>query len=155
MCRASDAAMTWWRKPIDRLRGGALGIAETAVAATLAWVIATRVVGHPQPFFAPAAALIVLMQARGQRWRRAVEVLLGVAGGVLVADLVAQALGRHQTLTILVVVLLALLVSVALGQGPVFTVQAAVSGLYVAVVPPTSSSIIPFRFVDAFVGGAV
>ncbi|MEK8105483.1 FUSC family protein [Micromonospora sp. M12] len=77
-----------------RLRHGWRPVVEATLAATVAWLLATRLLGHPQPFFAPAAALIVLGQARGQRIRRAVEVVLGVAAGVLVADLVVQALGR-------------------------------------------------------------
>jgi uncharacterized membrane protein YgaE (UPF0421/DUF939 family) len=80
----------WLRISIGRLRQGWLVVVESTAAATVAWLVDTRFIGHPQPFFAPAAALIVLAQLRGQRTRRAVEVILGVAGGVLVADVVAQ-----------------------------------------------------------------
>lgn len=143
------------RNAVARIRQRALPIAEMAVAATLAWVIDTNLVGHPAPFFAPATALIVLGQTRGHRWRRAAEVVLGVAGGVLVADLVAKALGTHNWWTILVIVVLPLLVAAAVGASTVFTIQAAVSALYVAVIAPSSTSIVPFRFVDALVGGGV
>jgi uncharacterized membrane protein YgaE (UPF0421/DUF939 family) len=118
-------------------------------------VLDTELVGHAQPFFAPAAAIIVLAQARGNRWRRATEVVLGVAGGVLVADLVAKGLGPHHWWTILVIVLLPLIVAAAVGASTVFSVQAAVSALYVAVVPSSSGSFVPYRFVDALVGGGV
>jgi uncharacterized membrane protein YgaE (UPF0421/DUF939 family) len=130
-------------------------IVEASAAATIAWVVATRVLGHPQPFFAPASALIVLAQARGQRMLRAVEVVLGVAGGVLVADVVAQALGPHTTLTILTVIVSTLTIAAAIGASNVFLVQASVSALYVAVVTPPTHSVIPFRFVDALVGGGI
>lgn len=131
-------------------------VVEGTVAATLAWLLDIWLVGNPQPFFAPAAALIVLGAARGQRAWRAVEIVLAVAGGVLVADLVAGALGRHTTLTVFVIVAVTLLATVALGASSVVMVQAAVSALYVAVIaPPTSSTMVPSRFVDALIGGGV
>lgn len=138
-----------------RLGVSVIPIAEMTLAATLAWVIDVDLVGHTAPFFAPASAIIVLSQSRGHRWRRATEVVLGVAGGVLVADLVAKALGPHHWWTILVLVLVPLLVAAAMGLSAVFSVQAAVSALYVAVIAPPSNSIVPFRFVDALVGGGI
>jgi len=145
----------WLPTAGSRLRAGWRPVVEATAAATVAWLIATRLVGHPRPFFAPAAALIVLGQARGQRTRRAVEVLLGVAAGVLVADVVAQALGPHTTWTIFTIILVTLTVTVAIGASVVVRVQMAVSALYVAVVTPSTGSLVPFRFVDALVGGVV
>ncbi|MFC8850551.1 MULTISPECIES: aromatic acid exporter family protein [unclassified Micromonospora] len=146
---------SWFREAAGRVRQGWLPVVEGTVAATVAWVLATRLVGHPQPFFAPAAALIVLGQARGQRMRRAVEVVLGVAAGVLVADVVVQALGPHTSWTVFTVILLTIVLAVAIGAGSVSVVQAAVSALYLVVVAPPTESLIPFRFVDALIGGAV
>ncbi|MGB2567182.1 FUSC family protein [Micromonospora citrea] len=145
----------WTREAAVRLRQGWLPVVEATLAATVAWMLATRLVGHPQPFFAPAAALIVLGQARGQRMRRAVEVVLGVAAGVLVADLVVQALGPRTTWTVFTVILLTIALAVAIGASSVSVVQAAVSALYLVVVSPPTESLVPFRFVDALIGGAV
>ncbi|MEV5821635.1 FUSC family protein [Micromonospora harpali] len=158
MRRAGEAAMvrwSWFREAAGRVRQGWLPVVEGTVAATVAWVLATRLVGHPQPFFAPAAALIVLGQARGQRMRRAVEVVLGVAAGVLVADVVVQALGPRTSWTVFTVILLTIVLAVAVGASSVSVVQAAVSALYLVVVAPPTESLIPFRFVDALIGGAV
>ncbi len=143
------------REAAGRLRRRWLTVAEATLAATVAWILATRLVGHPQPFFAPAAALIVLGQARGQRMRRAVEVVLGVAAGVLVADLVVQALGPRTTWTVFTVILLTVALAVAVGASSVTVVQAAVSALYLVVVAPPAETLVPFRFVDALIGGAV
>ncbi|MEU1240313.1 FUSC family protein [Micromonospora parva] len=143
------------RTAAGRLRRGWRPVLEATVAATVAWLLATRLLGHPQPFFAPAAALIVLGQARGQRIHRAVEVVLGVAAGVLVADLVVQALGPGSTWTVFTVILLTVLLAVAFGATGVTLVQAAVSALYLVVVAPPDGSLVPFRFVDALVGGVV
>ncbi|MFJ6194621.1 aromatic acid exporter family protein [Micromonospora sp. NPDC092111] len=146
---------SWFRGAAGRLRQGWLPVVETTLAATVAWMLATRLVGHPQPFFAPAAALIVLGQARGQRVRRAVEVVLGVAAGVLLADLVVQALGPRTTWTVFTVILLTVALAVAIGASTVSVVQAAVSALYLVVVAPPTESLVPFRFVDALIGGGV
>ncbi|GAA2703637.1 hypothetical protein GCM10010429_09700 [Micromonospora olivasterospora] len=145
---------SWFREATGRVRRGWLPVVETTLAATVAWVLATRLLGHPQPFFAPAAALIVLGQARGQRTRRAVEVVLGVAAGVLVADVVVQALGRGSW-TVFTVILLTVALAVAVGASGVSVVQAAVSALYLVVVAPPTEALVPFRFVDALVGGGV
>jgi len=138
-----------------RLRAGARQIVETAAAASIAWFIAADGLGHLQPFFAPAAALIVLGQARGERVVRTVEILLGVAGGVLVADLVVVLLGTRSTGAIVTVVLVVFVATVAVGAGPLLSTQAAISGLYVAVIAPPTDSLVPVRFLDALVGGLV
>ncbi|WP_434743994.1 FUSC family protein [Micromonospora sp. SH-82] len=146
---------SWFREAAERVWRGWPQVLESTLAATVAWILATALVGHPQPFFAPAAALIVLGQARGQRTRRAVEVLIGVAAGVLVADVVIQALGARHTLTIFTVILLTIVGAVAVGATGVSVVQAAVSALYLVVIDPPGETLIPFRFVDALIGGAV
>lgn len=149
------ARMGWLRVAVGRLRHGWRPVVEATLAATVAWILATRLLGHPEPFFAPAAALIVLGQARGQRLRRAVEVVLGVAGGVLVADLVIQALGRGSTGTVFTVILLTVVLAAAVGATGVSLVQAAVSALYLVVVAPPTEGLVPFRFVDALIGGGI
>ena len=65
------------------------------MAAGVAWLIATEVLGHSQPFFAPVSAIITLGLTVGQRGRRAVELALGVALGIAVADLLVLA-DRHR-----------------------------------------------------------
>ncbi|CAN5765887.1 hypothetical protein BH18ACT7_BH18ACT7_02160 [soil metagenome] len=149
--RRPEFAVPVW----GRLRAGGRNIIESAAAATLAWFVATELLGHVQPFFAPAAALIVLGQARGERIGRTVEILLGVAGGVLAADLVVAFVGTRSIAAIVVVVLLVSTVTVALGAGGLLSVQATISALYVAVIAPPTDSLVPVRFIDALVGGAV
>lgn len=151
MSRAQHLAVQAWQ----RLRENGWHVVEASAAATIAWFLAADVLGHPQPFFAPAAALIVLGQARGERIGRTVEILLGVAGGVLAADLVVGVLGARTTAAIVVVVFLVTVVTVALGAGGLLSVQAAISGLYVAVIAPPTDSLVPVRFIDALIGGVV
>ncbi|MCX4390554.1 FUSC family protein [Micromonospora peucetia] len=137
-----------------RIRRDGMAVVELTLAATVAWVLAALVIGHPDPFFAPTAALVVLGEARGRRVRQTVEVLLGVAAGVLVAELLVYALGPG-TDTILLVVLLTTGLMVAIGASTTLVVQAAVSAMYLVAVAAPSGTLMPFRFVDALIGGAV
>ncbi|WDZ83268.1 FUSC family protein [Micromonospora cathayae] len=144
----------WWGSAVGRLRRDWTQVLEAVLAATLAWVVAAWVIGHPDPFFAPTAALIVLGEARGRRIRQTVEVLLGVAAGVLVADVVAQALGPGAP-TMFLVLLLTVGIMVTIGASSTLVVQAAISALYVVVVSPPTETLVPFRFLDALIGGVV
>ncbi|WP_320064155.1 FUSC family protein [Micromonospora sp. RTGN7] len=145
----------WFRQAAGRLRRSWTVVVEGTLAATVSWLLATWLLGHSRPFFAPAAALIVLGQARGHRTRRALEVLFGVAAGVFVADVLVQALGPGRSWTIFIVILITFVLAVAFGAGSVTVQQAAVSALYVVVVSPPTESLVPFRFVDALIGGVV
>ncbi|MEV4490645.1 FUSC family protein [Micromonospora coxensis] len=144
----------WAGTAAGRLRQGWAPALEAAVAATIAWVVAARLIGHPDPFFAPSAALIVLGEARGKRVRQSVEMVLGVAAGVLAADLAVQALPTG-TGTIFLVLLLTIAVMAGIGASSTLTVQAAISALYLVVVAAPQGTTVPFRFVDALIGGAV
>jgi hypothetical protein len=61
-------------------------ILQTSVAASLAYLLAAFALGREEPFFAPIAAVATLGSAPGQRGGRAVEVALGVAVGLAIAD---------------------------------------------------------------------
>ncbi|PTL60141.1 hypothetical protein C7Y72_11050 [Paraconexibacter algicola] len=136
-----------------RLRATAPAIAQTAIAAALAWFAATELVGHPAPFFAPVSAIIALGIVVGQRARRAAELTLGVAVGVAVADALVILLGSG-TLQIALVVAIAMLSAVALGGTRLVVGQAASSAVLVATIDvPTSFDVA--RPIDALVGGGV
>ena len=57
----------------ERLRHAGRAIVQATLAATIAWLVATEVVGHARPFFAPVAAMITLgltqASAAGAPWR--------------------------------------------------------------------------------------
>ncbi|MFV2112403.1 aromatic acid exporter family protein [Micromonospora sp. LOL_025] len=144
----------WWRGVGGRIRRDGATVVELTLAATAAWVLAARVIGHPDPFFAPTAALVVLGEARGRRVRQTMEILLGVAAGVLVAELLVYALGPG-TGTVFLVLLLTTGLMVAIGARTTLVVQAAVSAMYLVAVAAPSGTLMPFRFVDALIGGAV
>ncbi|MFI7598182.1 aromatic acid exporter family protein [Actinoplanes sp. NPDC049681] len=137
-----------------RLRRGALPAVTAATAATVAWLIAAYLIGHPDPLFAPSAALVVLGESRGRRLRQTTEIVFGVAAGVLVAELVVLALGPGVT-SLFVVLLLTVGPLAAAGASNTLITQSAISGLYVVAVAAPQGHLMPFRFVDALIGGAV
>ena len=137
-----------------RLKTNVWPVLQASVAASLAFFLAEVIVGHAQPFFAPIAAVICLSVTLGQRNRRAVELIFGVAVGLMVADLLVLVIG-NGTLQIAVVVLLAMAMAVFFGGGTLLVNQAAVSAVLVVVLQPPDAVFSPDRFVDALVGGGV
>jgi uncharacterized membrane protein YgaE (UPF0421/DUF939 family) len=142
------------RTRAERLRNAARAIVQATLAATLAWVVATEIVGHDQPFFAPVSAMITLGLAHGERGRRAVEVVLGVTLGIAIADLLVLGLGTGWWQLALVVAL-AMSAALLLGSGPMFAQQAAVSAALVATLQPPDDGVSFARAVDALLGGGI
>jgi uncharacterized membrane protein YgaE (UPF0421/DUF939 family) len=142
------------RARAERLRDAARAILQATIAATLAWLVATEIVGHRAPFFAPVAAIITLGLTQGERGRRAVEVVLGVTLGIAVADLLVIALGDGWWQLALVVAL-AMSIALLLGSGPMFAQQAAVSAALVATLQPPDGGVSFARAVDALLGGGI
>jgi uncharacterized membrane protein YgaE (UPF0421/DUF939 family) len=138
----------------SRLRTSVWPVLQAAVAASLAYFLADVVVGHGQPFFAPIAAVICLGVTLGQRNRRAIELVIGVAVGLMVADLLVLVIG-NGTLQIAVVVLLAMGAAVFFGGRTILINQAAVSAILVVVLQPPDAIFSPDRFIDALIGGGV
>ncbi|CAA9465830.1 MAG: Predicted membrane protein [uncultured Rubrobacteraceae bacterium] len=136
------------------MRANGWPILQTAVAASVAYFFATVVLGQQQPFFAPIAAVISLGLTLGQRGRRAVEVIIGVTVGLLVADLIVLAIGIG-TLQIGIVVAIAMAAAVLFAERSLFVNQAAISAILVIVLQPPDSGFSPDRVLNALVGGGV
>lgn len=134
------------------LRAAAVPILQMAVGAGVAYFISATLLGHTQSFFAPIAAAIVLRVAPGLRTRRALEMVVGIAVGIGVGDLLISWIGVGAW-QIGVIVALAVSVAILLGAGTLIASQAAATAVLVAAVPNPSAA--PTRFVDALVGGLV
>lgn len=139
---------------IERLRTNGRSVVQAAVAASVAYLLAIVVLGHGQPFFAPIAAVVCLSVTLGQRARRAVELALGVAVGLVLADLLVLLIGKG-VLQIGFVVALAMIAAVFFGGGTLVVNQAAISALLVVTLQPAEDVFSPDRFLDALVGGGV
>ncbi|MDJ0393323.1 FUSC family protein [Rhodococcus sp. G-MC3] len=137
-----------------RLQLSLLPIVQCALAAGVAWFVATDIVGHSHPFFAPIAAVVSLGVSLGARMRRSAELVVGVTVGIGVGDLIISAIGSGPWQIALVVVL-AMSTAVFLDGGPIIAMQAGSSAVLVAtLIPPGNSGGID-RMVDALTGGLV
>lgn len=146
-----------WRRRTGRLRSAALVVAQLCLATSVSWLLATEVLGHREPFFAPVAAVICVTSASGRRRWAVVELVVGVAVGVGVGELLLGLIGRGFWQLALVVALAASL-TVLLEVGRLAVVQSCTSAILLVAVRPVSGSVDAValdRFVDALVGGAV
>ena len=141
------------RARLARLRVKAWHIGQASLAAGVAWFVASEVFGHETPFFAPVAAVVCLGTSYGQRLRRVVEVTLGVAIGVFIADLLVVLLGSGWW-QLTAIVALSMSVALLIDAGGLFVTQAAVQSIIVAsfVLEPGQALV---RWTDALIGGAV
>jgi uncharacterized membrane protein YgaE (UPF0421/DUF939 family) len=151
---AAERSRVSVRTRLDRLQLAWRSILQAGIAAGLAWVIATDLFGHEQPFFAPVAAIITLGLTISQRGRRAVEVAIGVAVGIAVGDLLVLAIGVGAA-QLALVVMLAMSIAMFLGSGQMMASQAAVSAALVATIQPPTNGVTFARFLDALAGGSV
>jgi uncharacterized membrane protein YgaE (UPF0421/DUF939 family) len=138
---------------LTRLRHRFFFIAQCALAAAVAWWVATALLHHPSAFFAPVTAMISLGMSYGQRLRRVIDVTIGVAIGVAVGDVFVSFFGSGVW-QIAVVAMTAMSIAVLFGQGTLLVSQAGVQSIIVTtllVQPGQGLS----RWLDAVVGGSV
>lgn len=138
---------------VRRLRSRSLFIAQCGLGAALAWWLASGVLDHPTPFFAPVTAIICLGMSYGQRLRRVGEVMLGVAVGVFVGDAFVHFFGSGAWQIVLVVVI-AMGVAALLGAGLLLVTQAGVQSVIVTTLIAQPGQAFS-RWLDAVVGGCV
>ena len=138
----------------ERVVVNARWFVQAALATALAWEAAIVLFGHPRPIFAPVAALIVVSTTLGQRRRYAVEMVVGIALGIGIADALFVLIGGG-TLQIAAIVAGAMVAAVALGGSVVLVSEAAVSALLVVTIQPPSSGLSGARFLDSLLGGLI
>lgn len=138
---------------VNRLRSKSWQVGQCAIAAGLAWLVASDLFGHQTPFFAPIAAVIGLGTSYGQRLRRVGEVTLGVAIGVFFGDLLTHWVGSGAWQVALVVGL-GMTAALLLDAGAIFVTQAAVQGIVVSTLLPDPGQAF-LRWSDAVIGGGV
>lgn len=138
---------------VARWRAKRFQVLQCAVAAGVAWFVAADLLHHDHPFFAPVAAVLCLGTTYSQRLRRVAEVAVGVAVGVLVADLIVLQIGAGAWQLTLVVVL-SMSAAILLDGGQLIVTQSAVQGIFVATLVPQPGTAF-VRWTDALIGGAV
>ena len=150
---AAERGRLSMRQRVDRLKLAGRSIVQIAVASSAAWIFAVELFGHARPIFAPISAVIVLGLSVGQRLERAIELALGVAVGLGIADLIVRLTGVGAW-QIALIVLLSTSVAVLLGSGQLFASQAAISGILVATLPQGTTPTFG-RFFDSLAGGII
>lgn len=141
------------RQGLHRLRSNWLYVIQAGVAAGLSYLLG-KVLGHDQPFFAPMAAVIVLSTTGGERFRRSIELVIGVSLGVGLGDLLIATVGTGPW-QIAVAVMASIALATVIDRGVLLANQAAFAAVLVATILPPGTSGGTNRMVDAFIGGMV
>ncbi|MBQ1042692.1 aromatic acid exporter family protein, partial [Micromonospora sp. C72] len=133
----------------------AFGLAvQAGLAAGLAYLISHRLLKNPQPVFAPISAVGTLAASVGQRFRRTIELIAGVAVGVLVGDALIYVVGTGAWQLALVVTS-AILLSIFAGASVAIVIQAAATAVLIVTLSPSTENLEFPRFVDALLGGGI
>lgn len=151
---ARVAARARLRQGVARSRRALVPILLASVAAGLAWWIASDLLGHRAPFFAPVSAWVALGFSADRRLRRVGELAVGVALGVLLGDLIVHVIGSGP-IQVAVVLAIAALIARLLDRGDLLATQAGVQAVIIVALPAAQAGSPVGRWVDALVGGAV
>lgn len=135
-----------------RMAGG-LAV-QAGLAAGLAYYVSHRLLGNPQPVFAPISAVGTLAASVGQRFRRTVELIVGVGIGVAIGDFLIYLLGTGAWQLGLVVTV-AILLTIFAGASVAIVIQAAATAVLIVTLSPQTENLEIPRFVDAFLGGGI
>ncbi|MET8039747.1 FUSC family protein [Micromonospora sp. NPDC005215] len=135
-----------------RMAGG-LAV-QAGLAAGLAYLISHKVLGNPQPVFAPISAVGTLAASVGQRFRRTIELIVGVGIGVAIGDFLIYLLGTGAWQLGLVVTV-AILFTIFAGASVAIVIQAAATAVLIVTLSPSTQNLEIPRFVDAFLGGGI
>jgi uncharacterized membrane protein YgaE (UPF0421/DUF939 family) len=158
---ALAAAAAWLARgrPVDgaRLWRALWPMAQTAVAAGLAYYVAHSLVGHVQPFFAPIATTVSMSTSTDLRAQRAVQLVAGALLGIATGAGVAALLGTGPA-ALGVAVFVSLCVALAIGrgfiaQGALFFNQAAVAAILILTLHTSAEG--AGRLIDALIGGGI
>jgi len=152
MTDVSAAVRDTQAKAADRLRVSGWMLVQQALAATVAWILATHVVHHRQPFFAPMAAVVALNAPLGQRGGNTLRLLEGVVIGIVAGEFGLGTLGA--TSGVLFLATLAAMVGARIcGGSPLALAQAATAAILT--ITTGDAHVGPDRLIDALIGGSV
>ncbi|WIM67421.1 FUSC family protein [Corynebacterium breve] len=140
---------------LSRVKKRLFSIFQAALAAGLAYWVASRFVGHELPFFAPIAVVIILGLSGGGRINRAFEMSLGCVLGVLLGDLLFVRLGSGAW-QIAIAVAGSLLVASFFSKSQLVSNQVAIGSILIAtIMPPGAETTGIDRTVDAIIGSVI
>ncbi|WBT08476.1 FUSC family protein [Corynebacterium sp. SCR221107] len=146
--------MNRFKQGLARLRANWMYILQAGLAAGLSFWVGRDVFGHEEPFFAPMATVIVLSTTGGERFRRSVELVLGVSLGVGMGDLLISLVGSG-TWQIAVAVAASIALGTFVDKGVLVANQASFAAVLIATILPPGTSGGFDRMLDALIGGVV
>ncbi len=142
---------------LGRPAASAWPLLQATLGATLAWGVALHVAGHPDPFFAPVAAVVALNAPRGERGLQAVRLLAGVAVGIVVGEaavlMLDAAVGGAAYGGVALASFAAMAIAHAAGGARITVIQAGVGAILTVVAADGQAGV--HRLIDAGIGGGV
>ena len=148
--------MARWREVVagaaGRVRTSAAPAVQAAAVAGAAWWVAATFLHAPQNFFAPFAAIAVLLGGRGGRGSRAVRVVVGGVVGVGLGEVSLAVFGPNAPALFLVAAV-AMLVAAALTADSLTMIHAGIGCCLVAIMANPLGGY--GRLGSAVIGGAV
>ena len=127
--------------------------ALSALAAVIAWWLASFLTGDPRPVFAGATAIVALAPGVANPRLQIVGFVIGIATGLVVGEAARLLAADQPTLVIGPVAFIAIVAASSFGRNPLTLIQAGASGLLV--VGSVVSGVGRVQFVDALVGAGV
>lgn len=118
----------------------------------IAWILALWIGDHPDPFFAPIAAVVALNTTLGERGRNAVRLVSGVVVGIVAGEIGLLVFGGGNG-SLVLAVFTAMVAARALGSQPIVVAQAASAAILTVVVSDGQGGL--SRLTDALVGAGV
>jgi hypothetical protein len=149
LARRGAAAFT---RAATRVKDDIWPLLQATAAATIAWAIARTLRDHPDPFFAPIAAVIAMNAERGERGINALRLLSGVFIGIIIAELTLESLGDGYGRLALATVV-AMMAARAMGGARIVVAQAAAGAILTVVTSGGEGGI--DRLIDASIGAGV
>lgn len=154
MSELGERSKTTVRDRMNAVRANFVLALQAGVAALLSWFISHDILGNIDPVFAPISAVGTLAASLGQRLRRTVELILGVAVGIGIGDLLIIVVGSGPWQLGLIVTL-SIIVTIFLGGSVAVVTQAAATAVLLVALAPKMSDVEFPRVIDALVGGGV
>jgi uncharacterized membrane protein YgaE (UPF0421/DUF939 family) len=131
-----------------------LQVVKTSVAAILAWVVCVLVLQGLTPLFAVIAAILVVQPSVTQSFGKALERIVGVIIGVVLAYFVGLAVGQGPW-AILLAVVVALLLGWALRLGVTSSIQIPISAMLVLALGSTTPGYAFDRIIETVIGALI
>ncbi|MGA4670118.1 FUSC family protein [Propionibacteriaceae bacterium Y1923] len=142
-----------------RVRGATVPNTQSAVMATIAWLICRYVLGQEHPIFSAIACYLAMGFSRNRQPRRVLEIGLGATFGVFVGEMVDRFIGFGWW-QVLLIMLFTPLVARFIDRSDLMTFQSTINAMVVAsmaslVLAPGQEQSGFARWIDALVGSGV